>query len=85
MLGLAPGPGLARALWAPFNPYLVSRLECCWLAAATGTSLVMGKERKVNIRADWNIAVCEFTFLGAVARDRAYLCGQGQMSMFSRA
>lgn len=37
----------------------------------------MGEKIKVNVGADWNIAAArEFLFLGAVASDKAYMCGR---------
>lgn len=40
--------------------------------------LVMDKEIKVNIETGLNTD-CEFTFLGTVASDKAYICGQRWM------
>ena len=40
--------------------------------------LVTGEETKVNIETGLNIDVCEFTFLGTVASDKAYRCGPQQ-------
>lgn len=55
-------------------PTLPLTYSAGWLVVPQGTLLVMDKEEKANIETGLNIDVCEFTYLGTVASDKAYIC-----------